>query len=322
MQTQTGVTVRPFNEADYHDITRIHNATFGPEFTKGADEIRLNDEREPEYCKRARWVAERDGKVVGTGAYSQHAQIYNPRRFSLEIAVDPAHYLKGIGGRLYEYVLHELEKFDPERMDEWTRADMACRVAFLEHRGFVEDMRMWASVIDLAQFEPGRFARVAAPEGIEIKSFAELGVEDLSVRERLYQLWCDTRHDVPLPRGEVRADVDYAWWWERNSRVALFPEGYFVAVEGDRFVATSQLWHSQSADTLRTGLTATRREYRRRGIAFALKVRALTFARARGYRYVQTENETNNKGMIAINDELGFVKKPAWIHYAKSFAAA
>ena len=54
----------------------------------------------------------------------------------------------------------------------------------------------------------------------------------------------------------------------------------------------------------------------------ALKVRALSFARERGYRYVKTENESNNKGMLFINDDLGFVKKPAWVHYSKTFVSS
>jgi RimJ/RimL family protein N-acetyltransferase len=73
------------------------------------------------------------------------------------------------------------------------------------------------------------------------------------------------------------------------------------------------------AGELRTGMTGVRREWRRRGIALALKVRSLEFAKAQGFRRVVTENETNNRGMIAINDRLGFVKQPAYVHYLKTF---
>ena len=69
-----------------------------------------------------------------------------------------------------------------------------------------------------------------------------------------------------------------------------------------------------------TRFTAQDGAYRRRGVAFALKVRSLEFAKAGGYARVITENESNNRGMLAINDELGFVKNPAWVHYARSFA--
>jgi hypothetical protein len=32
-----------------------------------------------------------------------------------------------------------------------------------------------------------------------------------------------------------------------------------------------------------------------------------------------TDNESNNRGMLAINEELGFVKYPAWIHFVRTF---
>jgi mycothiol synthase len=74
------------------------------------------------------------------------------------------------------------------------------------------------------------------------------------------------------------------------------------------------------ADTLRTGLTAVKRAHRRRGIAFALKIRALEFAVAQGFKRVQTDNESNNVGILAINVALGFVRYPAWVHYVKAFS--
>jgi len=80
------------------------------------------------------------------------------------------------------------------------------------------------------------------------------------------------------------------------------------------------MWRAPEPDGLRTGLTAVKRAHRRRGIAFALKIRALEFAVAQGFKRVQTDNEANNRGMLAINIELGFVKYPAWVHYVKSFA--
>ena len=95
-----------------------------------------------------------------------------------------------------------------------------------------------------------------------------------------------------------------------------------VADDGERFVGTSQLGQGTSPEELRTGLTGVRREYRRRGIALALKVHALAFARSRGYQRVLTENESNNRGILAINERLGFVKNPVWVHYLKAFGAA
>jgi mycothiol synthase len=122
-----------------------------------------------------------------------------------------------------------------------------------------------------------------------------------------------------MPPGDVRTEVSFDHWRQRTSRPDLMPAGYFVALDGEDYVGTSQLWLSPEAGELRTGLTAVRREYRRRGIALALKVKALELGKAQGYQRVVTENETHNVGMIGINDRLGFVKNPAYVHFLKTF---
>lgn len=60
-----------------------------------------------------------------------------------------------------------------------------------------------------------------------------------------------------------------------------------------------------------------KREYRGRGIATALKVRTVEYARGRGYRQIRTENEIHNAPMIAINDRFGFQRQPVWITFWK-----
>jgi RimJ/RimL family protein N-acetyltransferase len=196
-------------------------------------------------------------------------------------------------------------------------------VGFLERRGFVEDLRVWLSSCDLTTFDPSPLAEAEAAlakQGIEIRSLAELGLNDSTVRRKLYDLWSEVRQDVPNPPGEVRVEVSAEHFWERHLEPHLLPDGYLVAIDGDQYVGTSQLWRSPEPDVLRTGLTGVRRAYRRRGIAFALKVRALAFAKQQGYQRVFTANESNNRGMLGINEQLGFEKYPAWLHYTKSLA--
>src|SRR6267143_2095130 len=106
--------------------------------------------------------------------------------FQFNITIDPDFYNRGIGRRLYDLVLREVQQFDPIAVDEWTRADMAWRIAFLERRGFVEDMRMWISALDLTEFDPSQYAaEVAAVEaqGFQLRSWEELGFDDPSVRQ-------------------------------------------------------------------------------------------------------------------------------------------
>lgn len=60
-------------------------------------------------------------------------------------------------------------------------------------------------------------------------------------------------------------------------------------------------------------------EFRGRGVATALKVRTVEYARDQGVREIRTWNEINNQRILAINVKFGFVRQPAWITFRKDF---
>jgi mycothiol synthase len=321
------VHVRPFQGTDdYAAIAALNNANF-PEFDQFADEWRVQDEQRPAHCRAARWVAEAgDGRIVGYAEYDQHVTTYHPRRFNLELVVDPACLGHGIGRQLWRVLVEAVRAYEPLAVDMWTREDMPCRVAFLEHRGFVPDMRIWSSELDLERFDPAPFAaavEAATAQGFRLRSLAELWGHDPDFERKMYELWCEVHDDVPIPPGQEQQHRTFEDWRQRNllNNPTLFPEGYFVALDGETYAGTTQLWRAPDAGRLRTGLTGVRRSFRRRGLALALKVHALAFARARGFRSVCTENASTNAGMLAINTRLGFVRRPAWVHYAAAWAA-
>jgi GNAT superfamily N-acetyltransferase len=96
------------------------------------------------------------------------------------------------------------------------------------------------------------------------------------------------------------------------------PEGNFIALDGDRYVGMSTLRTSQaSPDEYYVGFTGVLRDYRGKGIAMALKLKAIAFARQRGIKQIKTWNDSSNRPMLRINEALGFAKQPAWISYLK-----
>ena len=100
----------------------------------------------------------------------------------------------------------------------------------------------------------------------------------------------------------MRPDAPY----ELTHPTALF-------LDGADYVGLTMLWRdSTRSDKLVTGLTGVLRSHRRRGIATALKVRALTYARERGIVEVDTDNEDNNP-MYQLNLQLGFEPVPAMV---------
>jgi GNAT superfamily N-acetyltransferase len=315
------VAIRPFDEGDYAAMAYLHNTNYA-DFADDMQELRLRDQRLPEYCLRARWVAESGGRVVGFGEYVQNQYLYHPRKFSLEVAVDPSCYGQRIGSRLYTTVMAGIESFDPISVEAWSRADMPRLVGFLEHRGFVPNTELFTSTLSLSEFAPSVWAAYVVrllTQGLEVRSLEDLGTYDPHVRRKIYDMWRDIRRDMPLPPGEAQSELSFDEYWDQIDMPSLLAAGFFIAVDGDRYVGTSQLFRATEPDDLRTGLTGVVRTHRRRGIAMGLKIQALTFAKTLGVRRVSTDNSAENVGMLAINQQLGFARNPAWIRYLKTF---
>jgi RimJ/RimL family protein N-acetyltransferase len=53
-------------------------------------------------------------------------------------------------------------------------------------------------------------------------------------------------------------------------------------------------------------MTATLPEFRRRGLALAVKLAAARWAQANGFERILTENDAENTGMLAVNQRLGY----------------
>lgn len=309
--------IRPFTPDDYPTLARIADAAF-PDYPVSVEEKEFGDTRRDPKCRHGRWLITRGGHPVGYGEYGQRSSSYHPRRFHLNVIVEPHSQGRGLGKALYEQVMSALAPLDPLSVRVQIREDRARSVRFLRDRGFVEDMRSFESRLDLAAFDLAPYAEAvsrARALGIEFKTLRELEGTP-GHWQKHYEMTQELRADVPSP--EPRTWLEKGVWLSALLKnPGLRRDAYLIAVKGGEYVGVTMLKASGGSGDLTTGLTGVKGRYRRQGIALALKVEVIAWAKENGYSRIKTWNEANNRGMLGINERLGFVKQPAWLDMVK-----
>jgi len=312
--------IRPFAPTDYEAVAAIVSNAY-PENLTTAEEVQYDDEHRAPHCKSQRWVAELDGKVVAYVDYTQWEGRYHPQKFWIYGGVLPGYQQQGMGTALYETISKALAALNPMTVYAQAREDLPHGMKFLTDRGYVEIERTWESVLDLAGFDPEPWRAYAAKvesAGIRLISQAELA-SDPERDTKLHALINQLRIDVPSP--EPATAIPWENFVERYvTSPTLLPEGCFVAVTPDgRYVGFTGLYKDSGDGLFNTGLTGVLREYRGSGIAQALKLKATLWAREQGARGIRTFNASTNAPMLAINLRMGFVRRPAWVDFARHF---
>jgi GNAT superfamily N-acetyltransferase len=172
---------------------------------------------------------------------------------------------------------------------------------FLERRGFVQVGAEKAVVLELdAIDEPS----VEPPYGVRIVS----RVDEPDLLDQMYAVAVQADEDIP---GSEGGSMTFEQWRAHEiDRPTRRPELCFIALSDDGVVGYAAL--QAFGDEAHHGLTATRRDWRRRGVATALKRAEIAAAKRAGFRRLLTESEERNEPMRRLNEKLGFVPAPEW----------
>ncbi len=313
--------IRPFNysDDDYQALADISNAVWPdrpsvPQATKEHDK-----RRDPNYFFQ-RLVVESDGGIIASAIYGESEWTHVPGKFSISMQVHPDHQRKGVGTALYDHIMKDLAERGPTIFESHAREDKQEGMDFLEKRGYKRTLRDQMSELVVADFDPEPFDWAAdrmAEIGVEIRTVTEIKADGTDWKREAWELEYELLKDVPTDDPVTKQPFEQ--WVKWLTHPGFIPEAYFIAIKDDRFVGVTSLWRSLAEkDTLHTELTAVVRGLRRKGMATALKVRAVGFARDCGARIIRTENEENNP-MYDLNVRLGFKPVPAWWTYRKEF---
>jgi RNA polymerase sigma factor (sigma-70 family) len=299
---EVNTKLRPFHDPDWSPVSAIASARAGQD-TRGYELwLRRRQKFDESRYFRRHYVVEhgKTKQIIAYGAVEQ--TVYLPK-YRLLLLSDPKWLKRGVGELLLDQLTNDLIEAKAITVSCRQYASEIELVNLLKSRGFEETSRVLDLRLDVATAN----VSPSVAEGISISTFAEERVRDHRCVEKLYELTTLLSQDDPA-RGSFAPSA-------YNAREALLwlempyvlPDALFIAKHGDEYVGVSDVGlYEAMPGSLMQGFTGVRREYRRRGLATALKACGIEYARSHGYQIVQTFNTPEQSAIRALNEKLGF----------------
>ena len=279
------------SDADLEAMIHVR-ALVTPEARPTVENLRINLESNPELAYPVGRLGDEPvacGYVEPWGAFVR-----------ADIAVVPAQRRRGIGSAMLAEISARARVLGKNAIQGEAKESDAESRAFLEHRGFVQVGAEKAVVLELDEIEP---PEVDPPAGIRIASRAE----EPDRLDGMYAVAVQADEDIP---GSEDVQTYAQWRAQDIDKPSRRPELCFIALDREEVVGYAVL--QAYGDEAFHGLTATRRDWRRKGVATALKRAQIAAAKRAGFRRLLTESEERNEPMRRLNEKLGFVPAPDW----------
>jgi GNAT superfamily N-acetyltransferase len=242
------------------------------------------------------------GELAGWASASRAWWVADPGKGVASIAVDPKHRGRGIASRLMDALELHLARLDVTTVRSESMDEPAAR-ALAEARGFGETGSSSRSAVDPRTVEP-----LPLPDGVTVLPFAELDDP-----EAVWALDLEVAQDIPNEEFDA-IDLD-EWTREFWRSPVVDDEASLAAFVAGELVAMTMIRIDRASGRAQNNLAGTRRAYRGRGIATALKSHSLRRAAELGATIAITDNEERNAPMLAVNAKLGyrpFARRVAW----------
>lgn len=307
------ITIRPITAADYPALVELYQGEPNAPTVAGLEQ---QDRSIPANVLLYRVGAFHQGALVGFARASAEPT-RRPGCFDLLVRVDTGWRRKGIGTMLYR----ELERYAAANgatmLDGYTRDEPGVGQIWAERLGFQLQQHIFESRLELSAFNAEEYQETLSrleSGGLRLTTLAEYPQDDATL-ERLRVFYLALHRDVPGSAGmaeptleEFKQRIQYSECWE--------PRQVHLAVDGDRWAGLSFVCRLPDGSYV-NDLTAVHKDYRGRGVATAVKVKALEYARAQGGTWIRTHNDGSNHPMLAVNRKLGYRPEPGIYRYSR-----
>lgn len=272
-------------------------ATFHPEFPIAIEEYKASDDFFQGKTHLRRLICQ-GSEIVGMCVFAEAFFYAEPKTYLGQVISFPDRL------DVFRFGYGEITRLSEEHEARLVNSSVEDRreeiVAIAQEFGFKTKQQQRVSRLDVAHFD---------------LTNGELEYEILTLTE-LKQRWPDTwLHEFWRMEMEILKDVPMTGEFKEDP-IELFEkyinmpgmdhDGLFLALVQGRLAGVSSMFPSLVDSKVGiTGLTGVRREYRRMGIARALKIASLNWGKDRGVEFVMTDNEEKNP-MYLLNEELGF----------------
>jgi mycothiol synthase len=313
--------IRDFSPFDYLDMLAIHASLniIWPESPRDIQTwIDTDCNRDPK-CKHQRFVAEEDGKVVGIASFGNRLDDYAPDKFYINIEVLEPWRRRGIGAALYTQLMAALEPLSPRILRTDILANQIQSYPFVEKRGFKEVWRETPVHLSLADFDLSPYTTLESSlteASILIKTLSDLQDES-DIERRIFELYREAARYVPCEFDELDIGPFEDWlnWCLHDP--STVPDAFFFAVHNGKLIAVHETGIYSNQPVLMGGLLGTLPEFRGRGIALALMLRAIRYGKEHGLDVFKTCTASVNTPMQSLFNKLGFARDPEWLQCQK-----
>lgn len=319
LNLEKNFNLRSFQEDDYKKLAVLRSLLY-PQHPISIESMKHHDKTRGKKIQHQQWVWEHKQSILCSALYTQWEEIYHPQKFVIKIYVHPNHQGSGYGTICFDHLIKELQRFDPIKLTTEIHEPHQKGIHFFENRGFMHTISERESSLDLTAYNPNKYEDEVAKidqQGYRIVTLSEFRKEDKDADYKAWEIDKDVSIDMPWP-DPINIPEFKIYSKQVLNHPKFNPDAWFLVMDGDRIAGINNLWNSEIPKGLDNGLTGVRREYRRKGIATALKFNSLTWAKQNGYNWIRTDNAATNEAMLGINIRAGFKFMPAWLLYEKT----